>query len=98
MSRSYKKHPYYTDGRNGRVIQKRWANKKVRRFKKKIENGKSYKKLFCTWEIHDYKYRETWEEAKERFENPDNKYGYWEQRYPTLKEYYKYWIKYHKIK
>lgn len=97
MSRSYKKHPYYTDGTNGRVIQKKWANKKVRKYTKEIENGRSYKKLFCSWNIHDYKYRQTWQEAKEQYENSE--FFQWNQkRYPTLKDFYKYWIKYHKNK
>ena len=94
MSRSYKKHPYYTDGTNGRVIQKRWANKKVRNYTKEIENGRSYKKLFCSWEIHDFKIRDTWQEAKERYENS----SWLKEKCPTLKDFYKSWIKCHKTK
>ena len=54
MSRSFKKHPVCTDGRDGRKWPKRQANKTVRRFKKGLDDGKDYKKLYCSWNIHDY--------------------------------------------
>ena len=90
MSRSYKKHPYFTDGRNGRKIKKRYANKTVRNYNKKIAKGNAFKHLYCSWNIHDYISRWTWEEAK--FEHEHN------NEYPTLKECYKYWSKYYKRK
>ena len=68
MSRSYKKHPFYTDGRNGQKIAKRIANHKVR----KAENLPSkqrnaYKRVSESWEIHDYISRWTLEEAIEEW-------------------------------
>lgn len=95
MSRSYKKHPWCTDGKKGQVKSKRLANKIVRRYKNKIANGNYYKRLFCSWNIHDYISRWTWEEAKEAYEN---NLMNWKRSYPTLEEFYKYWIKYYKRK
>lgn len=55
MSRSYKKHPVAPDkvGYNS----KRLANRKVRRSVNRGEEllkGKSYRKLYDSWDIHDY--------------------------------------------
>ena len=91
MSRSYKKHPWYTDGRNGQVKSKRFANKKVRKYKNKISNGNFYKRLFCSYEIHDYKSRWSWQEAKKDYEN-----DIYKER--TLEEFYKMWIKLYRSK
>lgn len=68
MSRSYKKNPIVKDGRSGKV-GKRFANKKVRRYKGEIANGKAYKRLYESWDIHDYAFRETYQEHKQRFES-----------------------------
>ena len=96
MSRSYKKQPYYTDGHpKSTKKQKRFANKKVRKYRKKIECGNAYKKIFCSWEIHDYKIRWTWKEA---VENYNNNYDFWKKSYPNLKDFYRYWKRYHKNK
>lgn len=100
MSRSYKKHPFYTDGKTpGPKISKRYANKKVRNYKNKIAKGKSYKKLFCSYEIHDFIARWTWEDAKAAYliEDSPGKYSY-KDSFPTLKDFYRYWLKHHKIK
>ena len=94
MSRSIKKHPVYTDGKAGRKRAKRQANKTVRKFKNKIKNGKDYKKLYCSWNIHDYISRYTWVEAKKEWEEN----SYLREKYATLKEFYKYWSKYYKRK
>ena len=69
MSRSYKKNPILTDGRNGQVWAKRLANKKVRKYKKQLANGKSYRKLFESWDIHDWVSRYTVRDAEERYRN-----------------------------
>ncbi len=53
MSRSYKKNPVGTSSKN--PIGKRAANKKVRK-SKDIPNGKRFKKVYCSWNICDYKY------------------------------------------
>lgn len=56
MSRSYKKNPIVKDGHSGK-FGKRLANRKVRHCKKDIANGKAYKKIFESWDIHDFVYR-----------------------------------------
>lgn len=52
MSRSYKKTPIVKDHDSGKG-GKKWANRKVRNYKREIANGKSYRKIFNSWDIHD---------------------------------------------
>ena len=95
MSRCYKKNPIITDGRTPTVKRmKRIANKKVRHTKN-LPNGKSYKKVFETYDIHDYISRWTWEEAKLAYFHFDPNGINWQEDYPTLKDFYKYWRKYY---
>lgn len=57
MSRSRKKHPVVKDfsrGNNGTRWDKRQASKRVRRHKGPIPDGCGYKKLYPSWNIHDY--------------------------------------------
>ena len=90
MSRSYKKHAWVTDGGTpGTKFAKRMANKKVRRTKN-IPNGSSYKQVYETYDIRDYKYFWTWKDAKKSWENSEN--DYIKRHYPTLKEFYRYWV------
>ena len=51
MSRSFKKTAGWCD-RN--PFSKKLANKKVRKTEE-LPNGKSYKKVFESWNIHDFK-------------------------------------------
>lgn len=74
---------------------KRCANSKVRKTKG-IFKGKSYKKIFCSYDIHDYINYWDWKEAKQDWENEKNLFL--KGHYPTLKEYYKYWCKICKYK
>ena len=55
MSRSYRK-PYATDGygSNHRRWSKKEANQKVRRYNDTLANGMAYKKIFESWDIHDF--------------------------------------------
>jgi hypothetical protein len=53
MSRSRKKHPVIRDCTPG---AKKIANRRVRRTLD-IPNGKSYRKVFCSWDIHDWRFR-----------------------------------------
>ena len=53
MSRSYKKFPLWKDNGPGSAWSKRVANKKVRRTFD-IPNGRAYKKVYDTYNIHDY--------------------------------------------
>lgn len=57
MSQSYRK-PWATEGYGGshRKFAKRQANKLIRRYKEEISNGRHYAKLFCSWDICDYKF------------------------------------------
>lgn len=57
MSRSYKKNPIIKDS-NG--FGKKQANKRVRRFKGVIPNGKAYRKLYNPWDISDWAFYRTW--------------------------------------
>jgi hypothetical protein len=52
LSHSFKKHPGHCD-RN--PFMKRKANEKVRHYKDLV-NGMMYKKVTCSWDIHDYKW------------------------------------------
>lgn len=56
MSRSYKKTYGWTDQQGSKVSRwcKRLASKRVRR-SKVVANGGYHKKLFCSWDICDYK-------------------------------------------
>lgn len=91
MSRSFKKHPWVTDGGTPSTKNsKRFANKKVRH-NKDVPNGGSYKKVYEPWDIRDYKYMWTWPEAKRQWEEGDN--DYLKKHYPTLKSYYRYWLR-----
>ena len=96
MSRSYKKCPYCTDGSAGTTKEKKkFANKKVRNTEN-VPSGNAYKKVFESWDIHDYVTHRTWAEAKREWENEENKYL--RKRYPTLKHFYRYWLKCYKTK
>jgi len=66
MSRSFKKTPGWCD-RNPHA--KRQANKLVRRFKEKIPNGRAYRRLYCSWNICDYRSLYFTESKFQRLEN-----------------------------
>lgn len=59
MSRSYKKSPVIAD-RN--PWAKRQANKAVRKYKGFIPNGGAFKKIYCSYDICDYKFMYTLQE------------------------------------
>lgn len=61
MSRSYKKTPICKDRKTSSKANKRIANSKVRHTDN-IPNGKAYRKVFNTWDIHDYVSRYSYEE------------------------------------
>lgn len=69
MSKSYKKTPYCTDHRARTTKKmKRCANKTVRQFTEVIPRGTSYKKLFCSYDICDYKFYCPLNEHKRKIE------------------------------
>ena len=59
MSRSYKKNPFYKDKSRG---MKTVANRKIRRQRNNIPNGKAYQKFFCSYDISDFCFRKTFAE------------------------------------
>ncbi|WP_214630813.1 hypothetical protein [Paenibacillus agaridevorans] len=64
MSRSVKKSPVATDQKSpGSRWIKRQANKAVRRYRSGVANGKWYRKLFCPWNICDYRFYKTKQQA-----------------------------------
>jgi hypothetical protein len=60
MSRSFKKTPICKDCTGTKCLQwsKRQANKKVRRTRS-LASGKAYRKVYDSWNIHDYSFRKT---------------------------------------
>lgn len=57
MSRSRKKHPVVSDySRKVTAYFKNQAVRKIRYYKGVIPNGSYFKKLYCSWNIFDYKW------------------------------------------
>jgi len=91
MSRSYKKHPFWTDGSPKTTKEmKRFANKKVRHtdFDELPLKGKGYKKRSESYDIHDWKTRCTKQEYIERWERHKCVHSYY-YRYNLENETYK---------
>jgi len=85
MSRSYKKHPVYSDHWEGKKFTKKWANRKIRH-SKDIPNGKQYHKFYESWNIADYHCYWTKKDAKIWF----RLHGHlWSKRYKDEDEYVK---------
>jgi len=57
MSRSYKKHPGFSDNDKSKKWNKRQANKRVRRHQKELDSGCNYKRLYQQWDICDHNFR-----------------------------------------
>jgi hypothetical protein len=93
MSRSCKKEPVVKDyNRNS----KKYANRRVRRVFKDCDypNGNAYRKLCCSWDICDYKFRETYKEYKIRKRRYELEYINGAGRYGILCDFSKdmsYW-------
>lgn len=94
MSRSYKKHPFITDKGDGRSFAKKQANHIFRRRIAEEEDMPArpkVKKYACSWNICDYKWRMTKEEAVEWYLNEAR--PNFKKRFPTLEDWMKYWAK-----
>lgn len=78
MSRSYKKTPFVKCEKSCKK-GKRWANKKVRACVEALSH-KTYKKLFCSWDICDYYEITSWEEYK-FWRGEDANYYEWYKTY-----------------
>ncbi len=103
MSRSYKKNPYVTDHKRRSTKQsKRLANRRVRRrlCDEDALGRIQHKKYTESWDICDYKWRMSREEAIEWYESEG--FGiassYFKKRYPTLELWLEYWEKCYKRK
>ena len=88
MSRSYKKCPCVTDHGKHTYKDKRNANKKVRHTQD-LPNGSAYKKVFCSYDICDWKwcnysYKEVARHVLYRYAKG------WIKKEDIMKEYYKY--------
>ena len=88
MSRSYKKNPCCKDYNRG---MKKCANRYVRRNYLIVPSGKVYKKLFCSYDICDYKFLESFSSYKKWISKHDH-------RNYTDAELYRTWYKYYKMK
>lgn len=97
MSRSYKKNPVVTDGSSGSTQHsKKIANRKLRRHlnnSDELLQGSKYKRHSESYEIHDWKFRYTWEDAKEYYEIYYDREDWIRKEYPTIKDYYRWWVK-----
>lgn len=72
MSRSYKKSPVCNDHCTpGTRWAKNRAARAVRRCKDEIADGKAYRKLYCSWNIHDYRFYKTRTQAIHEWETTD---------------------------
>jgi hypothetical protein len=99
MSRSYKKHTYYTDYvRKSTAWQKRMANRAARRYNDYFPKGNHYQKIYNPWFIHDWKSYETEQFAKKWYKEmlehsrlKDYASNYTEKSYvdKVWKKYYK---------
>ncbi|MDG0810534.1 hypothetical protein [Cohnella rhizosphaerae] len=64
MSRSFKKTPVCNDHATPYThLAKRMASKAVRRYNGEIANGKWYRKVYCSWNICDYRFYRTKQQA-----------------------------------
>lgn len=88
MSRSYKKVPCCKDYNRG---MKQRANRHLRRNYLDIPPGRAYKKLFCSYDICDYRFLKTFGSYKKWI----SKYSH--KRY-SEEELYRKWYKYYKMK
>jgi len=95
MSRSYKKHPWNADG-NYAKSGKKFAQKKVRHLDIDYlpPKGNTYKKVYEQYDIRDWVYRWTWEEALKWYRQHPDQY----KEYPTEKDFYHYWFRLMKAK
>jgi hypothetical protein len=95
MSRSYKKHPWNADG-NYAKSGKKFAAKKVRNLDIDYlpPKGNAYKKIYEQYDIRDWVYRWTWEEALRWYRQHPDQY----KEYPTEKDFYRYWFRLMKAK
>ncbi|WP_083938083.1 hypothetical protein [Paenibacillus daejeonensis] len=95
MSRSLKRTPVCKDHSSpGTRWAKRKASKAVRRFSGKVPNGKWYRKIFCSWDICDYRFFQSEQQAIHEWE-----INLWRStKKHTKEEIIQYWKKCYKRK
>ena len=97
MSRSYKKHPIVKESArrvSHRFKGKTLASRAVRR--NEIPNGKSgYKKVYCSWNVHEYAFYESEYEVRKEWDSKDS---YLHKHYKTYKQALQDWKKNYKRK
>ena len=102
MSRSYKKNPVVTDGSaHSTQHSKRLASRRLRRSLNngdELLQGSKYKKHTCSYSIHDYAFRLSWEDARREYEGNKVKYPRFMEKYDTIEKYRKWWEKYYRRK
>lgn len=106
MGKSYKKTPVVTDNAHSHESKKK-ASRRVRRKLKQngdvVLSGNSYKKMHESWDICDYKFMMTEEDAIDnyyRYLKEDELHGvdFTIKRYPTLESFLNWWRKKYKSK
>ena len=90
MSRSYKKHPFNTDDSMAKD-GKKFAKKRVRNtdLEDVPLNGSGYKKYYPQYDIRDWKFYWTWEDAVAYYRGHPEQYS----KYPTEEEFRNHWEK-----
>ena len=99
MSRSYKKASYCGDKKG--KDKKRIANHAVRNYLKDINKVLSkggFKKVFCSYDICDYWWLQSWEEYWEDCLRGYKEHPEWYKQPPNKKEEYRSWYKSYKMK
>ena len=95
MSNSYKKTPIYKDLPSGKKGQIQ-ANRTVRRKLKganELPQRKTYKKFYCSWEVHDWVNYWSFEDAKAQYEELQQQ-DWFKKKYPTEQDFLnKIWYK-----
>lgn len=91
MSRSYKHTPCYKDRGRG---MKKTANRYLRRNYLIVPSRKAYKKLFCSYDICDYKFLRSFYEYRKNYLN----YCHRCSGHRSDQELYRMWYKDYKMK
>ena len=89
MSRSYKHNPICTDhSKPGAKWAKKQANRKVRHSKDFL-NGKGYRKIYNSWNVREWVWRESKYDAMFWYNSHKNPYyyEYFYKEYPTFEDY-----------
>ncbi|GGG14815.1 hypothetical protein GCM10010912_69040 [Paenibacillus albidus] len=95
MSRSVKRQPVFSDQqKHGASWAKMQAAKAVRRYPGEIPRGKWYRKLYCSWNICDYSFYTTKEQAVQEWETE----SWRKMRFPSRVEAIQEWSKFYRRK